>query len=183
LARFLRQLPGHRVSLPEVTWGTLPTAAGTPSQNRGASVFQRGTGGALSTLQGQDQSPAAAGKYHVPVRSYAEPRLAGDAFQRPLRSRFQARLRSGVGRTRLPVIFTRPLRNSRKSSRMSADPVASASTYPDFQLFSLGWKAFQDLCLTVLSDQLGQAVQRYSPLKDGGRDGAFVGEWNPTDAL
>jgi hypothetical protein len=66
---------------------------------------------------------------------------------------------------------------------MSAGPVASASTYPDFQLYSLGWKAFQDLCLTVLSDQLGQAVQRYSPLKDGGRDGAFVGEWNPTDAL
>lgn len=66
---------------------------------------------------------------------------------------------------------------------MTADPVASASTYPDFQLYSLGWKAFQDLCLTVLSDQFGQAVQRYSPLKDGGRDGAFVGEWNPTDAL
>jgi hypothetical protein len=66
---------------------------------------------------------------------------------------------------------------------MTASPIASASTYPDFQLHSLGWKAFQDLCLTVLSDQLGQAVQRYSTSNDGGRDGAFVGEWNPTNAL
>lgn len=61
--------------------------------------------------------------------------------------------------------------------------VASATTSPDFQLHSLGWKAFQDLCLTVLSDQLGQAVQRYSPVRDGGRDGAFSGEWQPTPAL
>ncbi len=60
---------------------------------------------------------------------------------------------------------------------------ASASEFPDFQLHSLGWKAFQDLCLVVLSEQLGQAVKRFSPVRDGGRDGAFVGEWRPTPAL
>ena len=60
---------------------------------------------------------------------------------------------------------------------------ATANTFVDFQLHSLGWKAFQDLCLTILSDQLGQAVKRFSPVRDGGRDGAFVGDWSPTPAL
>lgn len=60
---------------------------------------------------------------------------------------------------------------------------ATANTYVDFQLHSLGWKAFQDLCLTILSDQLGQAVKRFSPVRDGGRDGAFLGDWNPTSSL
>jgi hypothetical protein len=62
-------------------------------------------------------------------------------------------------------------------------PIVSSTSNPDFQLHTLGWKAFQDLCLTVLGDQLGQAVKRFSPLRDGGRDGAFVGTWQPTPAL
>jgi hypothetical protein len=66
---------------------------------------------------------------------------------------------------------------------MLANPSASASTNPDFQLQSLGWKSFQDLCLTILGDQLGQAVQRYSPVRDGGRDGAFSGKWTPQPGL
>lgn len=49
----------------------------------------------------------------------------------------------------------------------------------DFQLHTLGWKAFQDLSLTIAGEILGQAVQRFLDSHDGGRDGAFYGEWNP----
>jgi hypothetical protein len=49
----------------------------------------------------------------------------------------------------------------------------------DFQLHTLGWKAFQDLSLTIVSEILGQAVQKFLNSHDGGRDGAFHGEWNP----
>jgi len=59
----------------------------------------------------------------------------------------------------------------------------SASVSLDFQLHSLGWKSFQDLCLTILGHQLGQVVKRFAVSKDGGRDGAFVGKWRPTGGL
>ncbi len=52
-----------------------------------------------------------------------------------------------------------------------------ANTNVDFQLHSLGWKAFQDLCLTVLRETLGQTVQTFFDSNDGGRDGAFAGTW------
>ena len=45
------ELPGHRVDLPEVTWGILLTAEGTSRgvRNRGqGEVSQTGTGWALS---------------------------------------------------------------------------------------------------------------------------------------
>lgn len=74
--------------------------------------------------------------------------------------------------------MTRRPRISPKKNR-SRKPTSSATTYPDFQLHSLGWKAFQDLCLIVLDEQLGQNVQRFSPVHDGGRDGAFEGNWKP----
>jgi len=48
----------------------------------------------------------------------------------------------------------------------------------NFELQSLGWKAFQDLCSAIISDVLGQTVQIFLPSKDGGRDGAFHGTWN-----
>lgn len=47
-----------------------------------------------------------------------------------------------------------------------------------YDLHSLGWKSFQDLCLTIISEVLGQTVQMFSPSKDAGRDGAFHGTWN-----
>jgi len=37
--------------------------------------------------------------------------------------------------------------------------------------------------LIVLDEGFGQYVQRFSPVNDGGRDGAFVGEWNPRGGL
>ena len=48
----------------------------------------------------------------------------------------------------------------------------------DFQLHTLGWKAFQDLCVTIASEILGQTVQQFLPSNDAGRDGAFSGNWS-----
>jgi Novel STAND NTPase 3 len=46
-----------------------------------------------------------------------------------------------------------------------------------YELHSIGWKAFQDLCLTILSEVLGQTVEKFLDVNDGGRDGAFNGRW------
>jgi len=54
------------------------------------------------------------------------------------------------------------------------------ATDPDFELQSLGWKVFQDLCSTIVSEVLGQTAQVFLPSRDGGRDGAFRGVWSPT---
>lgn len=60
---------------------------------------------------------------------------------------------------------------------MSISGTAQAS-HVDYALHSLGWKAFQDLCVAVSSEVLGRPVQAFLPSKDGGRDGAFVGTWD-----
>jgi hypothetical protein len=46
-----------------------------------------------------------------------------------------------------------------------------------FDLSSLGWKAFQDLCGSVLRQVLGQTVVGFSAGRDMGRDWAFQGRW------
>ena len=46
-----------------------------------------------------------------------------------------------------------------------------------FRLEELGWKAFQDLCGTILREVLGQTVQVFSQGADAGRDGAFHTDW------
>lgn len=46
-----------------------------------------------------------------------------------------------------------------------------------YNLHSLGWKAFQDLCITILSEVWGQTIQTFFDSQDGGRDGAFHGIW------
>src|SRR2546421_461282 len=46
-----------------------------------------------------------------------------------------------------------------------------------YELHTLGWKAFQDLCVSITTQVLGQTVQAFLPGNDGGRDGAFHGEW------
>ncbi|MDO8891900.1 MAG: hypothetical protein Q7V00_08670 [Sulfurimicrobium sp.] len=46
-----------------------------------------------------------------------------------------------------------------------------------YELHSLGWKAFQQLCATVTSEVWGQTVQGFFDSHDGGRDGAFYGTW------
>lgn len=46
-----------------------------------------------------------------------------------------------------------------------------------YDLHNLGWNGFQQLCLTILREILGQTVQSFLDTNDGGRDGAFAGHW------
>lgn len=46
-----------------------------------------------------------------------------------------------------------------------------------FNLHSLGWHSFQQLCLSIVRDRLGQTVEAFLDSKDAGRDGAFSGTW------
>ena len=48
-----------------------------------------------------------------------------------------------------------------------------------FELHTLGWEAFQNLCGHVAREVLGQTVTAFSPSHDAGQDGAFEGEWKP----
>ncbi len=49
-----------------------------------------------------------------------------------------------------------------------------------FELRNLGWNSFQQLCLTIAREVLGQTVESFLDTNDGGRDGAFTGTWKPT---
>lgn len=48
-----------------------------------------------------------------------------------------------------------------------------------YDLHRLGWNSFQQLCLTITREVLGQTIESFLDSNDGGRDGAFVGQWNP----
>lgn len=48
-----------------------------------------------------------------------------------------------------------------------------------YDLHKLGWHSFQQLCLTIAKEILGQTVESFLDSGDGGRDGAFVGKWKP----
>src|SRR4051812_30486948 len=48
-----------------------------------------------------------------------------------------------------------------------------------YDLHSLGWQSFQQLCLTVTREVLGQTVQSFLDSNDAGKDGAFAGIWTP----
>jgi len=43
-----------------------------------------------------------------------------------------------------------------------------------YELHNLGWNSFQQLCLTVVREILGQTVESFLDSSDGGRDGAFT---------
>ncbi len=47
-----------------------------------------------------------------------------------------------------------------------------------YDLCNLGWNSFQQLCLTIVREILGQTVESFLDSGDGGRDGAFTGMWN-----
>jgi hypothetical protein len=49
-----------------------------------------------------------------------------------------------------------------------------------YDLHSLGWSSFQQMCLTITREILGQTVESFLDSADGGRDGAFTGKWRPT---
>lgn len=48
-----------------------------------------------------------------------------------------------------------------------------------YDLHKLGWRAFQDLVAVVLQTALGQTFHTFADSNDGGRDGAFFGNWVP----
>lgn len=56
---------------------------------------------------------------------------------------------------------------------------AVQASEPSYQLHSLGWKAFQSLCVAITGEIWGQTVQTFFDSRDGGRDGAFQGSWKP----
>ena len=51
------------------------------------------------------------------------------------------------------------------------------SSEVSFELHTLGWKAFQNLSVTIMGDIWGQVVQGFFDSHDGGRDGSFNGNW------
>jgi hypothetical protein len=51
-----------------------------------------------------------------------------------------------------------------------------------YDLHNLGWHSFQQLCLTITREILGQTVQSFLDSSDAGQDGAFTGVWNPSPA-
>ena len=46
-----------------------------------------------------------------------------------------------------------------------------------YDLHRLGWHSFQQLCLCITREVLGQTVRAFLDTHDGGRDGAFSGRW------
>src|SRR6266568_5423041 len=48
-----------------------------------------------------------------------------------------------------------------------------------YDLHKLGWHSFQQLCLTVTREILGQTVESFLDSSDAGKDGAFSGTWAP----
>ena len=47
----------------------------------------------------------------------------------------------------------------------------------EFELHTLGWRAFQDLCVAVVRTVWGHIVSAFADSNDAGRDGAFYGIW------
>ena len=66
-----------------------------------------------------------------------------------------------------------------KRGHAARTPPKAQSMEVTYELHSLGWKAFQNLCVTIASEVWGQTVQSFFDSRDGGRDGAFHGEWKP----
>jgi hypothetical protein len=57
--------------------------------------------------------------------------------------------------------------------------VSAIAGYADqmYDLRALGWSSFQQLCLTITREILGQTVESFLDSADGGWDGAFTGTW------
>ena len=55
----------------------------------------------------------------------------------------------------------------------------SSRTVISFDLHKLGWKSFEDLTACIFREVLGQTLQVFADGPDGGRDGAFYGNWSP----
>lgn len=70
----------------------------------------------------------------------------------------------------------RSCRLQMNDQRSANRPVAQAGNLT-FELHTLGWEAFQNLCGHVAREILGQTATVFSPGNDAGQDGAFQGSW------
>lgn len=50
-----------------------------------------------------------------------------------------------------------------------------------YDLHTLGWHSFQQLCLTITREIFGQTVESFLDSSDAGKDGAFTGIWKPVN--
>lgn len=48
---------------------------------------------------------------------------------------------------------------------------------PTYELHTLGWRSFQDLCAVVAREVWNESAQPFADTGDAGRDGAFYGSW------
>lgn len=65
---------------------------------------------------------------------------------------------------------------------LASQHATAQGTLTDYALHTLGWKAFQDLCVAIAQECLQRPIESFLPTKDGGRDGAFIGRWQkPND--
>src|SRR5450759_1379299 len=58
-----------------------------------------------------------------------------------------------------------------------ANRAIAQAAHVTFELHTLGWEAFQNLCSHVAREILGQTATIFSPTNDVGQDGAFQGDW------
>ncbi|WP_406303732.1 restriction endonuclease [Streptomyces sp. NBC_00885] len=65
------------------------------------------------------------------------------------------------------------------TSSHSARYPGEAFARPSYRLHTLGWRAFEDLALAIMREILGPTVVSFAEGGDGGRDGAFYGDWEP----
>ncbi|MFI6447782.1 hypothetical protein [Kitasatospora sp. NPDC050543] len=65
------------------------------------------------------------------------------------------------------------------TSSQSTRYPGEAFARPSYRLHTLGWRAFEDLALAVMREILGPTVVSFTEGRDGGRDGAFYGDWDP----
>ncbi|MBH5373370.1 nSTAND3 domain-containing NTPase [Bradyrhizobium glycinis] len=69
------------------------------------------------------------------------------------------------------------MNDDRNSIEPQFGPAKVQASQPNYELHSLGWKAFQQLCVAIASEVWGQTAQGFYDSHDGGRDGAFHGQW------
>lgn len=69
------------------------------------------------------------------------------------------------------------LARGRKKCNLRLAYETASNRHSMYELHKLGWHSFQQLCLTVTREVLGQTVQSFLDSRDGGRDGAFAGQW------
>jgi hypothetical protein len=67
-------------------------------------------------------------------------------------------------------------------SELAPEKATIIEALAPYPLHLLGWKAFQDLCVSVAEVCLGRPVQAFLPTNDAGRDGAFLGRWDTAES-